>query len=92
MGLVALWHVESFQTRDRTLVPCIGRKILNPLCHHGSSLCLFLISLLAYFQSTGFISFHIQTHVDKPILNTLYIPCTNGHIFCPLESESPQVI
>ena len=29
MGLVAPWHVESSQTRDRTHVPCIGRQILN---------------------------------------------------------------
>ena len=29
MGLVALWHVRSSQTRDQTCVPCIGRWILN---------------------------------------------------------------
>ena len=28
-GLVALWHVGSSTTRDRTCVPCIGRWILN---------------------------------------------------------------
>ena len=28
-GLVALRHVGSSQTRARTLVPCIGRRILN---------------------------------------------------------------
>ena len=27
-GLVALWHVESSWTRDRTHVPCVGRQIL----------------------------------------------------------------
>ena len=27
-GLVALWHVESSWTRDRTCVPCIGRRFL----------------------------------------------------------------
>jgi len=27
MGLVAVWHVESSQTRDRTHVPCIDRQI-----------------------------------------------------------------
>ena len=27
MDLVAPWHVESFQNRDRTCVPCIGRWI-----------------------------------------------------------------
>ena len=28
-GLAALRHVGSSQTRDRTRVPCIGRRILN---------------------------------------------------------------
>ena len=28
MGLVALWHVESSQARDKTCVPCIGRQTL----------------------------------------------------------------
>ena len=28
-GLVAPWNVGSSWTRDRTLVPCIGRRILN---------------------------------------------------------------
>ena len=29
MGPVAPWHVGSSWTRDRTHVPCIGRRILN---------------------------------------------------------------
>ena len=29
MVLVALWHVGSSWTRDRTRVPCVGRQILN---------------------------------------------------------------
>ena len=29
-GLVALRRVGSSRTRDRTHVPCIGRRILNP--------------------------------------------------------------
>ena len=29
MGVVALWHVGSSWTRDQSLVPCIGRWILN---------------------------------------------------------------
>ena len=28
VGLVALWHMESSQTRGQTCVPCIGRQIL----------------------------------------------------------------
>ena len=27
LRLVALWHVEYFETRDRTHVPCIGKWI-----------------------------------------------------------------
>ena len=29
MGLVVLWHVESFWIRNGTCVLCIGKKILN---------------------------------------------------------------
>ena len=29
VGLVALWHVGSSQTRDRTGVQCVARQILN---------------------------------------------------------------
>ena len=32
-GLVAPWHMESSQRRDRTHVPCIGRQIPN----HGTT-------------------------------------------------------
>ena len=28
-SLVALWHVGSYQTRNQTHVPCIGRQYLN---------------------------------------------------------------
>ena len=39
MGLVALRHVGSSQTRARTRVPCIGRQILNH-CATREALCL----------------------------------------------------
>ena len=35
-GLVAPLHVESSQTRERTHVPCIGRRILTHCTHQGS--------------------------------------------------------
>ena len=46
-GLVALWHVGSSQTRARTRVPCIGRRILNHCVtkeapHPALNLILFL--------------------------------------------------
>ena len=40
MGLVALWHVGSSQTRDRTCVPFIGRWILNH-CTTGKALRVY---------------------------------------------------
>ena len=30
VDLLAVWHLKSSQTRDRTCIPCIGRWILNP--------------------------------------------------------------
>ena len=55
-GLVALQHVESFWTRDRTCVPCIGRQILNHWTTRGVPIfhCLkYLIPFsLAYRIST----------------------------------------
>ena len=29
VGLIALWHMESSQTRDRTYISCNDRQILN---------------------------------------------------------------
>ena len=39
MGLVALWHVGSSQTRARTCVPCLGRRILNHCTTREALLC-----------------------------------------------------
>ena len=48
MGLVALGHRGSSQTRDRTRVPCIGRWILN---HWTSREALYsIIFILAFFS------------------------------------------
>ena len=35
-GLVSLWHVESSQTSDRTLLPRHWQADSYPLCHQGS--------------------------------------------------------
>ena len=55
VGLVALWHVESPQTRDQTCVLCIGGQTLNHwtsrevLCVHISVECISLgVELLDY--------------------------------------------
>ena len=48
MGLVALRHVESSQTRDGTCVICIGNWILLPLSHQGSPhLALLFVPIFA---------------------------------------------
>ena len=41
MGLVAPWHVGSSRTRDRTHVPCIGRRIPNHCATKGSPTFFF---------------------------------------------------
>ena len=41
MGLVTPGHVGSSQSRDRTRVPCIGRRVLN-YCTNGGAPYLFL--------------------------------------------------
>ena len=44
MGLVTPWHLGSSQTRDQTLVPCIGRQILNHWTTRG-----FPVMFIFYF-------------------------------------------
>ena len=60
MGLVALWHVVSSQTRARTSVPCIGRRFLNycatrevpvphlvyPIIHQWTLRCFHLLAIV----------------------------------------------
>ena len=45
MGSVAvvLWHMESFQIRDGTRVPCIGRRILNHWTIRKIRLSLYVV-------------------------------------------------
>ena len=56
MGLVVLWHVEALQTRDQTLVSCVGRWILNhfaqAVLHVGATfLLMFKVYLINGFFS-----------------------------------------
>ena len=58
MGLVALRHVGSSRTRAQTLVPCIGRQILN-YCTTREVPLLFIFDaisslLKSAFKLTGF--------------------------------------
>ena len=48
MGLVALRHVGSSQTRARTRVPCISRQILNHRTTREAHLFSFLINLYIF--------------------------------------------
>ena len=60
MGLVALQHVASSWTRDRTRVPCMGRQILNHCATsevHGiffSTLCYGVLFCSDLFSLTTF--------------------------------------
>ena len=57
MGLVPQRHVGSSRTRDRTHVPCIGKRILNHcatrevlLRSSYANLCSFSLKILPYFS------------------------------------------
>ena len=55
-GLLALRHVESSWTRDRTHVPCTGRQILNHWITRqvpGTSFCMDLSSFLLSILQNG---------------------------------------
>ena len=45
-----LWHVGSSQTRNRTPVPCNGRRILHSLRHQGCSIHTFSTPPLMSFK------------------------------------------
>ena len=42
-GLVALQHVGSSQTRARTCVPCLGRRILNHCATRETPRLIFIL-------------------------------------------------
>ena len=55
MGLVALQHVESSLTRDRTRVPYIGRRILNHCAtREAPPLDIFKVTLKANLKEYHF--------------------------------------
>ena len=59
MGLVALRHVESSPTRDRTRVPCIGRRIL---IHHTTREVLHFILTFVINLTEGSASGYFNPH------------------------------
>ena len=70
-GLIALWHVESSWARDRTYVPCIGRRILIHCTNQkGSPYFLF-------FKVTFKIELYVFRKCKKYALKSLpptYLP------------------
>ena len=50
MGLAALQHVGSSQTRDGTHVPCISRQILNHWTTREVLLCLLRVEAFLFFS------------------------------------------
>ena len=62
-GLVALWHVESSWTRNRTYVSCIGRWILNH-CTTREVPQIFSISSIQ-------ITLHLQDNKKQSLISFL---------------------
>ena len=61
MGLVALWIMESSQTRDSTHDPCSGRQILNHWTTTvviSSTVFLNFISCILWFHNFCLVLFH----------------------------------
>ena len=69
-GLVAPRHVGSSQTRARTRVPCIGRRILNHCATREAHVCCFLTCTSLLFK-------HHQGDTLQSILRTTQRPYQN---------------
>ena len=68
MGLVALRHVGSSQTRARTRVPCIGRQILNHYATKEAPIRLYLLISLVEIKK----KLKIEKYM-KGFIETLFI-------------------
>ena len=64
MGLVAPRHVGSSRTRDRTRVPCIGRRILNHCATREVPRVGIFILLMDVSQVPGTMSDHFRCSTD----------------------------
>ena len=89
MGLVALWHVGSFWTRDQSLVLCTGRRIpIHCATREVPFICFKLSVKLAHLLA---LYFHLDTHALEPCLSHLVLHVgSNGYcfLFCLLVSFS----
>ena len=70
IGLVAPWHMVFSWTRDRTCVPCIGRKILN----HWESGKIMALLLNEAVCSTGLLNIDSQQKIPdtKAVMTCFY--------------------
>ena len=86
-GLAAPQHLGSSRTRDRTRVPCVGRRIPNhcttrEVTYHGISLVYFrgqyLLELIQFFPSNAV----LIDEVVLPFLCLLWPLCLAADSFC----------
>ena len=70
-GLVALWHVESSRTRDRTRVPCIGRRIHNHYATREAPGSPSLLKTSSFRYSVLFIYLFIHSFIHLAALGLL---------------------
>ena len=102
-GLVAPWHMESSQRRDRTHVPCIGRQIPNHgttrevlILHAWNFIEILILNICCCTVASKFLWPHEGTPAF-PVLH--HLPeLTQTHVYqagdaiqpsCPLSSSSP---
>ena len=95
MGLAAPWHVGSSSTRDQTLVPCIGRKILL----HCTTRAVPIIFLLQQgFDSEWSHGLLVRTSGSQSPHGPVARPCSSSCsvqpaffiILCPVASPEPE--
>ena len=92
MGLVALWHVGSSQTRARTRVPCIGKQTLN----HCATREVLWLSLFWDFPSLSSCSGHpklcpLVLHVSKTACSIMVLATLCGPDGAALGTREPQL-
>ena len=71
MGLVATWHVESSQTRDRTCVPCVGKWILNQQTTREARKAILLTQLLSVRSSVVDFRYSVLQKIFRMYLSFL---------------------
>ena len=73
MGLVALRHVGSSQTRDWTCVPCAGRRILNRWTTREVPACSFLIGwFILAVEFCEFFIYFVNHMLDISFVNIFF--------------------